>query len=255
MFGCVGSMMKRIVLLLVFLLAAGPAHADIYARPTWANLIHTLVRYGALDLGDNKILDEYAIVTDCDIYKVFHDNDFKWNQVRDSIRQSIEINLSKFPASYVYEDKLMLDRYDFQQQMFHFSDKNPLQKVNAFFLFRTNGHTCGDLVINYLPRAFRAILDESVSLPGLPLTQRSADALLRRMDANGNKERLIYVRFNLHINYVGKVDKNPDPSSTDLMYTQQGAARDAPVLLNAQIDTIDFFEDENYRKLLYSYQP
>lgn len=247
--------MKRVVLVLIFLLVAVPARADIYARPTWDNLIKTLVRFGALDLTENKILDEYAIVTDCDIYKVFSANDFKWNQIRDSMRESVQLNISKFPASYAYEDKLALDHYDFQQQMYQFSDKNPLQKVNAFFLYRTNGHTCGDLRISYLPKAFRAVLDESVTLPGLPLTQRSADALLRRMDANNNKERLVYVRFNLHINYVGKVDKNQDPGATDPMYTQVGAKQDAPVLLNSQVDTIDFFEDERHTKLLYSYQP
>jgi len=248
-------MMKRIVLILALLLVAAPARADIYARPTWDNLVKTLVRYGALDLSDDKILDEYAIVTDCDLYHAFHDNDFKWNQVRDSMRESVQLNLSKFPASYVYEDKIALDRYDFTQQIFHFSDKNPLQKVNAFFLYRTNGLTCDGLRIHYLPKAYRAVLDESVSLPGLPLTQRSADALLRRMDANGNTERLIYVRFNLHINYVGKVDKNPNYLDDDPMYVQAGARHDVPVLLNAQVDTIDFFEDEHYKKLLYSYQP
>ena len=248
-------MMKRVILLLVFLLAATPAHADIYAHPTWDNLVKTLVRYGALDLSDNKILDEYAIVTDCDIYHAFVGNDFKWNAIRDSIRQSIDINLTKFPSAYVYEDKLSLDHYDFQQQMFRFSSNNPLQKVNAFFLYRTNGLTCGGIKINFLPKSFRAVLDESVSLPGLPLTQRSADALLRRMDANNNTDRMVYVRFNLHINYIGKVAKNAYPINNDPVLVQQGAVEGAPILLNAQIDTIDFFEDEHHSKLIYSYQP
>jgi hypothetical protein len=247
--------MKRLVLLATLLLAAAPAHAEIYARPTWENLVHTLVRYGALDIRDDKILDEYAIITDCDIYRTFSGNDFKWNQVRVSMRESVQLNLSKFPGSYVYEDKLALDHYDFQDQMYRFSDKNPLQKVNAFFLYHASGLTCNDTRINYVPRAFRAILDESVTLPGLPLTQRSADALLRRMDANNNKDRVVYVRFNLHINYIGKVDKNTDGGNTDPVYVQQGAAHDAPVLLNSQVDSIDFYEDELHRKLLYSYQP
>jgi hypothetical protein len=248
-------MMKRIVLILALLLISMPARADIYARPTWDNLMKTLVRYGALDLTDNKILDEYAIVTDCDLYHAFFQNDFKWNQVRESMRDSVQINLSKFPSSYVYEDKIALDHYDFTQQLYHFSDHQPLQKVNAFFLYRTDGLTCDKIRINYLPRSFRAVLDESVTLPGLPLTQRSADALLRRMDANGNTNRMVYVRFNLHVNYVGKVDKNANASDSDPMYVQAGSPHDAPVILNAQVDTIDFYEDDRYTKLLYSYQP
>ena len=248
-------MLKRVILVLVLLVAAPPAYADIYLRPTWDNLLKTLVRYGALELKENKILDEYAIVTDCDLYKAFYQQDFRWNQVRDSMRQSIAMNMSKFPSGYAFQDKIALDHYDFEHQMYHFSDKNPLQKVNAFFLYRSNGLTCGDTKLQFMPRSFRAILDESVSLPGLPLTQRSADALLRRMDANNNKERFVYVRFNLHINYVGKLEKNPDPMATDQIYTQRNAPSSAPVVMNSQLDSIDFYEDEHYIKLLYSYQP
>jgi hypothetical protein len=248
-------MLKRIVFLVILLFATSPAYADIYARPTWDNLLKTLVRYGALDLSENKILDEYAVVTDCDVYKAFSGNDFKWNRVRDDIRDSVAMNLAKFPASYAYQDKIALDHYDFNQQLFLFNDKNPLQKVNAFFLYRTDGYTCDNMHMNYLPRAFRAVLDESASLPGLPLTQRSADDLLRRMAANDNTQRLIYVRFNLHVNYVGRVSKNLDTGNTDPMYVQAGAQNGAPVLLNSQVDSIDFYEDERYRKLLYSYQP
>lgn len=248
--------MKRVLfLLLALIFAATPARAEIYVHPTWDNLLKTLVRYGALDLTEDRIVDEYAIVTDCDIFKTFVGNDFRWNQVRDTMRESVQMNLTHFPTAYVYEDKFALSYYDFQQQMFMFNNKNLIQKVNAFFLYRTNGHTCGDRVIQYLPKSFRAILDESVTLPGLPLTQRSADALLRRMDANNNKDRFVYVRFNLHINYIGKVDKNADPGNMDPMYVQAGAKQDSPVILNSQIDTIDFYEDELHRKLLYSYQP
>jgi len=245
--------MKRLFLLLAFLLAAAPAHADIYAQPTWDNLVHSLVRFGALELTDDVILDEYAAITDCDIYHAFHEQDFKWHEVRDAMRKSVEMNLTKYPGSYVYEDKLLLGRYDFKDQMYYFSEKNPLQKVNAFFMFRAAPLTCHETTIRFIPKAFRAILDESVSIPGLPLTQRSADALLRRMDANNNKERAIYVRFNLHINYIGKLSRNPNASDTS--FVQQGAPQNSPALLNAQVDTIDFFEDERHTKLLYSYQP
>lgn len=248
-------MMKRFFLLFVLLCAAAPAHAAIYVRPTWDNLLKTLVRYGALDLSEDRILDEYAVVTDCEIYKTFVGNDFRWNQVRETMRESIEMNLTKFPTGYVYEDKFALDHYDFKQQLFEFNNNNMIQKVNAFFLLRANAHLCGDTYLHFLPRAFRAVLDESVTLPGLPLTQRSADALLRRMDANNNKARFVYVRFNLHINYIGKVDKNQDPGSQDPVYVQTGARQEAPVILNSQIDTIDFYEDELHTKLLYSYQP
>jgi hypothetical protein len=247
-------MIKRVVLLLVFLLAAAPAHAALYARPTWDNLLKTLVRYGALDLSEDRILDEYAIVTECDLYRYFYGNDLKWNKVRESIRDSVELNLNKFPSGYVYEDKLLLDRYDFQQQVFLFSEKYSMLKVNAFFLYRTNGHICNDTLINYMPRSFRAVLDESVTVPGLPLTPRSADDLVRRMDANKNKERAIYVRFNLHINYVSKVIRNPTEELLDTPYRQKGSNQYQPVIMNAQIDTIDFYEDEGRTKLLYSYQ-
>jgi Domain of unknown function (DUF4852) len=107
-------MMKRFILLLALLVVALPAQASVYMRPTYDNLIKTLVRYGSLELTDDQVLDEYAMVTDCDLYKAFFGNDFKWGQVRDSMRESVQLNITKFPNSYVYEDKLALDHYDFQ---------------------------------------------------------------------------------------------------------------------------------------------
>jgi hypothetical protein len=246
-------MIRRLLLILVLLAIVSPAEAAIYYKPTWDNLLKAMVRYGALDLSDNKILDEFAIVTECDLYQAFHENDFKWNNVRDSIRQSVQMNLSNFPANFAYQDKVALGEYDFQNQIFRMSDHNPLQKVNAFFLFRTDEATCKDTQLHYVPPAFRAILDESVTLPGLPLTPRVADALLHRMDANNNKERIIYVRFNLHINYIGKVEPDTEPGTT--IYVQHGGRAGIPILMNSQIDTIDFFEDERYSKLIWSYQP
>src|ERR1700733_2933880 len=98
-------MSARILLLLLCLLplpapAVAVASSDASSQPadpqvhfTSANLMNTLMRFGALDPRDDKILDNYALVTQCDLYQNFYNNDFKWNKVRAAIRESIKMNI------------------------------------------------------------------------------------------------------------------------------------------------------------------
>jgi len=87
-------MFFRTLILAVFVLSlsTGAARAqEEYATPTWANLVRTLVRFGALDLTDQNLLDEYALVAECDMYREYYPNDFRWDAVRKIIRKSVQM--------------------------------------------------------------------------------------------------------------------------------------------------------------------
>ena len=64
-------------LLLLFLLGpqgAGPSAAfaqtpATYPAPTYLYLTKSLIRLGAVDVNKDQVLDEYAIVSECDVYK------------------------------------------------------------------------------------------------------------------------------------------------------------------------------------------
>src|SRR6185503_12208850 len=116
-------MILRLALFVTCLLVALPARAGTYTTITFSNLVKTMVRFNALSLKDDDLLEEYAMITDCDLFKYFYPDDFKWNQVKAAIRESVNMNVATFPTEYQYDTKVQLARYDFRLKSFRFSDR------------------------------------------------------------------------------------------------------------------------------------
>jgi hypothetical protein len=242
---------------LVLLLLSGSARADDYADISWVNLVRTLVRFNALDLSDQNLLDEYAIVSECDLYKAYFNNDFKWNQVRQAIRDSVAMNVATFPSNYHYDISMRLDRYDFAAKLFRFTEKSSLRGVNAFTLYSVTGTGCGQADVKLLPRIFRAVLSSPVYLDGLPLSEGDAEALLSRMDKNKNPDRTIYARYNFHTVYIEPLHKVEGFMETKELphYEQAKGANPKEMRLDTQLDSVGFYEDPQMTKLIYLYTP
>jgi hypothetical protein len=248
-------MLKRILLLVVFIAfaLASPARAEDYVKPDWPSLVKTLVRFNALDISDDRLLDEYAMITECDLYKSFYRDDFKWNQVRNAMRQSIKMNVATFPTSYRYETQLQLDRYDFHDKIYRLTDKSVIHNVNAFEIYSVSGSPCAGIDIVNIPHAFRAVLDTPLYFEGLPLAQADAEALLNRMKID-NPDRIVYTRFNLRVVYIESL-RPPATGVTNKPLVQSNAQGSQSARLDVRLDSIEFYEDPAMTKLIYRFQP
>ncbi|MDE1901222.1 MAG: DUF4852 domain-containing protein [Alphaproteobacteria bacterium] len=241
-------------LFVVLLLLPAVARADDYAKPDWPSLTRTMVRFNAIDLSDPAILDEYAIVTECDLYKAFYSNDFKWQQVRQAVLQAARNDIATFPTAYYYDTKLQLDRYDFGANLFRFTDKSTIRNVNAFTIYSVAGTGCGGAHIKILPRTFRVVIGVPVTMDGIPLGEKDAQTLLGNMDKDGNISRIVYARFNLRITYIDPMRKMPGGQGEADIYHQSNAPDNESVRLDAHLDSIDFYEDPQMQKLIYEAQ-
>lgn len=241
---------------LFFALAAMPAAAGDYVRPTWPNVLRTMVRFNAIDLEDQAIIDEYAVITECDLYRAFYHDDFKWNQVRQAVRKSVEQNLATFPSTYSYEVKLQLDRYDFNTQLYKFTDKSAIRNVNAFMIYSVEGIPCGSTDIQIMPRNYRAVLASPVYLEGIPLPEKDAKTLLKMMTENKNLDRIVYAKFNLRIVYVEPMRRTTKRIGleTRSIYGQSSVDRPGLLRLDARLDSIEFYADPQMRQLIYQFQ-
>jgi hypothetical protein len=243
-------------IILLGLLMPLKAGAEDYAPVDWPSLARTLVRFHAYDLTDDKLLDEYAVVTECKLHESFFSDDFKWNQVRDAIRQSVQQNLPAFPTHYRYETTFELDRYDFQQQLFRFAAKTTVKNVNAFVLLDIAGQTCNNYDLKYMPQNFRGILDAPLYIEGLSLSEPDAQALLVRMKAANNEKRLVFARFNLAITYIEPLRfADEKQGNTTQKEFKQAHTSKHNVTMNVRLDSAEFFEDEARTKLLYTFTP
>ena len=72
------NMILRLTVFIFCLFFAASAHAEDYAKITLQNFLQTLVRFNAIDVNDDVLLDDYALVTDCDLIENFYENDFRW---------------------------------------------------------------------------------------------------------------------------------------------------------------------------------
>jgi len=231
--------------------------AQEYVSPTWPSLLRTMIRFGAIDItSDPFLLDEYAVATECELYEAFYPNDFKWQQVRRALKESIQKNVATYPVAYYHTSKVQLGRYDFDQKLFRFTKKTTLKGVNAIYVYAVSGLGCGVAETKFLPRSFRAVLSSVLYLEGLPLPERDARALVARMEEDGNKDRIIYVRFNVHIVYIEPFMKIEDPAdSANVHYSQPSSHVSKEVRLDARLDSIVFYEDKKMTKSIYTYAP
>ncbi len=247
-------MIKRIGLIFLTLFLAAPAHAEDYIVPTWADLVRTLVRFDALSLSDDKLVDEYAMIAECDLYKTFYRDDFKWNKVRGAIRDSIRMHIATFPVSYRYETRIQLDHYDFHDKIYRFTPETTIHNVNTFVLYRVEGPACDNAYVKYIPSHFRGVLDSPLYFEGLPLAQKDAEALLQQMKDDKNENRVVSAWFNLRVIYVEPL-RQGQLSGEERRYSQSNSLDPTMVRLDVHLDSIDFYEDEAMTKLIYHYQP
>ncbi|HEU0117514.1 MAG TPA: DUF4852 domain-containing protein [Alphaproteobacteria bacterium] len=243
--------MKRILIILLVLFYAAPSHAQDYTPPTWANLANTLIRFNALDITQDAVIDDYGAITECDLFKAYHGDDFKWNSVRGAMRDSIAQHIATFPTTSGYATQLQLDHYDFQNKIYRLTKKSAVQRVNDFVVYQSDGNFCGTAVKN-IPHSFSAVLDTPVTFDGLPLNAQDAEALAKRMADAGNPDKIIYTRFNLRITYIDPI-RHAEVKGENNGFTRPKNA--AVIRLDSHLDSIDFYEDAAMTKLIYTYRP
>jgi hypothetical protein len=239
------------------LLLAAPAWAEDYTTATFGNMAHTLIRFGAIDPMDDALLDEYAMVTDCEIVESFYSDDFKWSQVRGFIRDSIKMNTDGFPAKYHYDAEVQLDRYDFKDKNFRFTDKTAINGVNTFnfdFVNRSDVPLCNGHKLDYFPTSFDMVIGAPVSIGGLPFPEQEAKSLLHDLDERGNNNRILYARFNMTVIHIDPLRKSSQNTGTR-KYGQNGALGGQKMRIDARLDSVKFYEDPAMTKLVYGFTP
>ncbi len=222
----------------IIALLACPAHAQTYAELSYGNIAKTMIRFGALDLNNNAIINDYMKLNDCDRYLKLYRDDFGLEDARAALRKDMVNQAAGFADAYFFKSKMYLDKYDFASKSFRLDEKSRLKNTNSFFLaaMRDNAVCVTTEGIDAMPKEVGAVLDQPVTLEGLPITEERARRLLQDMNATGNIERAIYARFSLMIVFAPPVD----PKNLTSRYN-----------MDAQLLTIEFFEDAEFKKPIW----
>lgn len=239
--------------LMVFALSLSPsrARAEDYASPTLLNLIHTLVRFGAVSLDDPDVINEYAQIAECDLYLEYYRDDFKWHEIQRLLRQKLLDGVATYPLGYYVDMTLQLDRYDFDEKVYRFTELTMPKNANVFSIHDKSAG-CGNREIRIWPRSFPLVIDRPVTMVGLPLFEGDAKTLLKRMDDAGNKDHLVFARYKLRVTRVDTYARGRNEKgqlSGALKHDSKNGT------IDAHLDAVDFYEDEARTKLIYVYRP
>jgi hypothetical protein len=243
--------------LLALTLFVGPAFAADYVDTNWQNLTRALVRFNAIKLDDPLIMDDYALITECDLYNQWYKDEFKWSAVRKAIMDSVRNNIATFPMNFHYDVRIQLDRYDFSRKLFLISSNTALRNINALDMYSSSGPSCGFKEAKYLPHTFRAVLGTPLYLDGLPLSEAEGKAVVDKLAADHNTNRNIFARLNIKIIYIDALRKSTMRNG-DMIVTRYDQTTDGPsqtVRLDARLDSIDFYTDNHLGNLIYEYIP
>jgi len=266
--GC-ESMNMFIRILSIFIIfvffAPSNANAKYYAKPTMTNIIKTMMRYGAINIYDDDIIDAYERTSDCPTYAKNYADDFKWEEVRNKVRKDIIENVQFFPVAFKYETTMVLDRYDFKNKIYPFYFTGGRKRTNTFIVNASNKDGCEAMRKEIIPLKYKFVLRNTIKLDGLHLTQKQGKDLFERMELSGNKGHMVYPRFNMRVKYIATLVSKSDLSkaveaakfvSNNVMQISIMQSRDAgEATIDTELDSIEYYEDEGRTKLIYTYRP
>ena len=236
--------------------ASGSAQASVrvqgdqYVKPNLEKIVQILIRYNAIDIKWDDAIDGLMMVSECELYGRYFDDEFKWQQIREAMRTKIRQDVAAFPTGVAYETTLQLDRYDFKEGVYRFKEKYEIRNVNSFQVYNVSNPNCNGKNVIVFPLNYRAVLDKPLRIQGIPLAEADAKALHDRMESSGNVDRMIPARFNLRINYIAPLMREDH----NVSYAQRISNSSSRIIrFDVSLGSVDFYEDPAMTRLLYSY--
>lgn len=256
-------MIKRSVwLFLVMAMIIAPlssARAETYEKPALMNLFKTLIRFNAVDINDDDIVDLYGRTNECEVYKKNYADVFKWEKIRSILRKQIREDVATYPTGYRYDTALKLDRYDFKKKIYPFSNMSRQQNVNTFTMQVSLSDYCIPHDLKGFPTIYKLVLGSPVVIEGLPLDEKQGEELFYRMNAEGNTTHIVYASFNIRVVYIASLAtaeefKQIKTNPAGVAKVRQDIQLDTAVI-DSRLDSIDYYEDEARTRLIYRYRP
>ena len=230
--------------------------ASSYIKPEWGKLLQTMFRFRAIDLlEDDALLDDYALVAECDLYARFYMDDFKWKKVREAIRGSLKRNKDKFPLHYYKDVKVQLGRYNFEKRLYQFTTGSVIHNANTFLFQGENPGLCVESRIKYLPVSYRGVSNDPITIEGLSMDQPTAQTLLEYMQTSHNTDRILTARFNITVLFTLPLDRSLRAGTQGDVVYQQTSEHSGEVRYDVKIDSVDFYADDEKKIKVYTFVP
>ena len=215
---------------------------ESYADANFRDLSQTLVLMDGISIETPKILEEYAKMNYCEIYKEKFQDDFEWSQFRKLVLQKVQSKKEYYRNLYQISGVIFLGRYNFDTQDFPFIKDSALVNVGSLELHRFKRQSmetiglrtfCDSVgAVPVFPGHYVFELNQPLTFDRLKLPMEEAKQLLERMDRMENEDRRLYVRFRMRV--ISVFPMAPENFNAN-----------ASVRLRGELTAIDIFLDRD----------
>jgi hypothetical protein len=178
----------------------GNSGGIFFAYPLLKTLSQSYFKLTGIDLGDDKLVDDFAAIHFCSIMKQYYADEFSWRQARDAVRNFISRNLEDYPEHFILQGTINLGRYDFGKKAFLLEGDNEMRRTGVFRISQASPTDCGNYRLQTVPYNFIFRLTNPITLDAIEMPENKAFALTRRMDSDANQTRTVYLSFFLRVN-------------------------------------------------------
>lgn len=223
---------------------------DIYQEATYQALSKLYWVVGMHEIDNDRSVDNYLMINECDLYTKYYHNDFDWEQIRETTRDMLAREKTNFPTTFEIMLPLHLGRYNVEEEYFEINEETRFESMKKIDITLSKTHkTCfsKDSVLSGYPGSVILILNRPFTFERVPVEPELANIFLEeaREYYNGLSDRLrmvmyerfaylrVLVRFNSYVEIVDGV----------------GGKRRA--VMHGQIDGLQVFADREKTKPLY----
>jgi hypothetical protein len=159
---------------------------DGFVEPTFFNLSKAYWALGKFDTSDDEAIDNFLMITECDLYQKYFFNDFEWASIHEATRASIVHNMSSYPTKFEILKPLNLDRYDPENQVFIIKEEDVMEGSRKFDVNKNNETQiiCDHQhIIKDYPRNIVLILNRPINLRSFHVPPELAELYLEEARA------------------------------------------------------------------------
>ncbi len=158
-------------------------NTKIYERPTMKKLSQLFWALDRMDYENEEHIDNFLRINECQLYKEYKDNEFKWHEIRKSAIEYIEKNKKKFPTRFEFIQPISLGEYNLDTKRFELSNTYKINNKRYFTVSASDGRDnfCGKFgktFPDYLPGIF-ITLSRPITLKYIPIDELSAKELIK----------------------------------------------------------------------------
>ena len=229
-------------------------YAGEYAKSSPQNLSKLYWRLHVFDDGDDRAVDNYMLLNECQIYQDNINNEFEWSIIRDTARKMLKQKRDTFPLKFSFILPVELGEYDPIRGGFPLSDRFNYQNIRRLEVTGNwlTTELCGKQgEIRDYPRNIMLILDKPFTYTFAKVDEHVAQAYILK------KQQEV-----LNLDYNMRQKRYRRPAFLRLrvdIYQYQGNIRASQgtgvlAILQGKLQGIDMFEDYGETLMLSSSQ-